>query len=139
MAARVVSIGRRLVAPAVGRRPELAPPARRHVWQGASGREYVHSVYSLIECPPLPQASCILVRRDADGRCRALRIGVGASDAPTLNLAEVRQCGAQAGANEVHVHLDTASKAERRLVACDLRAALFGTLAATGNADPAAH
>ena len=54
MAARVVSLGRRLVAPAVGRRPGLAPPARRHAWQGASGREYVHGVYSLIECPPLP-------------------------------------------------------------------------------------
>ena len=136
MAARVVSLGRQLVAPAVRRRLEQAP-ARRHVWQGASGREYAHDVYGLIECPPLPRASYILVRRDADGRCRALRVGVGANDAPTLNLAEVRQQGAQTGANEVHVHLDAASEAERRLVACDLRAALFGTLAAAADADPA--
>ncbi len=136
MAARVVSLGRQLVAPAVGRRPEQAP-ARRHVWQGASGREYAHGVYSLIECPPLPRASYILVRRDVHGRCRALRVGVGGSDAPTLNLAEVRQRGAQVGANEVHVHLDTASEAERRLVACDLRAGFFGTLAAAADSDPA--
>jgi hypothetical protein len=136
MAARVVSLGRQPVAPAVGRRAEQAP-ARRHVWQGASGREYAHHVYSLIECPPLPRASYVLVWRDTDGRCRALCIGVGGSDAPTLNLAEVRQRGAQAGANEVHVHLDPGSEAKRRLVACDLRAGLFGTLAAT--AGPAGH
>jgi|SRR5262245_38218804 hypothetical protein len=132
MAARVVSLGRQPVAAAVRRRPEQAP-ARQHVWQGASGREYAHDVYSLIECPPLPQASYILVRRDVQGRCRALRVGVGGNDAPTLNLAEVRQQGAKAGANEVHVHLDAALEAERRLVACDLRAAIFGTLAATAD------
>jgi hypothetical protein len=129
MAARVVSLGRQPVAPGVSRRSELAP-ARQHVWQGASGRDYAHSVYSLIECPPLPQACYVLVRREANGRCRTLRVGVGRSDAPTLNLAEVRQQGALAGANEVHVHLDAASEVERRLVACDLRAGLFGTLAA---------
>ena len=136
MAARVVSLGRQRLAPAVGRRPEQAP-ARRYVWQGASGREYAHDVYSLIECPPLPRASYILVRRDADGRCRALRVGIGQNDAPTLNLAQVRQHGAQAGANEVHVHLDAALETEQRLVACDLRARLFGTLGATADADSA--
>jgi hypothetical protein len=56
-------------------------------------------------------------------------VGVGQSDAPTLNLAQVRQRGAQAGANEVHVHLGAASEAERRLVACDLRAGISRTLA----------
>jgi hypothetical protein len=100
------------------------------VWRGASGRAYAHSVYGLIECPPLPKAGYILVRRDEHGRCTALRAGVGASAAPTLNLALVRQQGARAGANEVHVWLDAVSDAERRLVACDLRAGLFETLAA---------
>lgn len=130
MAARVVSLGRQPFAPAVDRGAERAP-ACRHVWQGASGREYAHSVYSLIECPPLPQASYVLVQRGADGRCSALRVGVSRSDAPTLNLAEVRQQGALAGAGEVHVHFDAGSEAERLLVACDLRAGLFGTLAAS--------
>jgi hypothetical protein len=136
MAPRVVSLRRKSVAPAVGCRPELAP-ACLQMWEGASRREYVHHVYSLIECPPLPQATYVLVRRDILGRCRALRVGVGRCEAPTLNLAEVRQRGAQAGANEVHVHLDAASEVERRLVACDLRAGLFGSLAATADADPA--
>src|SRR5262245_22658697 len=133
MAARVVSLGRQPAAPAVDRGPRQS--AGRQVWQGASGREYAHSVYGLLECPPLPQASYVLVQRDTDGRCRALRVGVGRADAPTLNLAEVRQRGAQAGANEVHVHLDAASEAERLLVAYDLRAGLFGTLAASADAD----
>ena len=128
MAARVVNLGRQPVAPAVGCRLERAS-ARWHAWQGASGRDYAHHVFSLIECPPLPRATYVLVRRDAQGRCHALRVGLGQSDAPTLNLAEVRQKGAQAGANEVHVHLDAAAEAEMRLVACDLRARLFGTLA----------
>jgi hypothetical protein len=105
-------------------------PAHRQVWRGASGRGYAHSVYSLIGCPPLPAASYVLVRRDRHGRRTALRVGLGPSDAPTLNLAQVRQRGAQLGANEVHVHFEAASEDERRLVACDLRAALFGTLSA---------
>ncbi|HEY1247258.1 MAG TPA: hypothetical protein VGF29_20750, partial [Hyphomicrobiaceae bacterium] len=86
MVARVVSLGRLQAAPEPGL-PQQAP-VRRHVWRGASGREYAHSVYSLIECPPLPMAGYVLVRRDECGRCRPLRVGVGQSDAPTLNLAQ---------------------------------------------------
>jgi hypothetical protein len=136
MGARVVSLGRQPFAPAVGRRPEQAP-ARRHIWRGASGRAYAHEVYSLIECPALPKASYVLVRGDGSGRHQALHVGVAGSEAPTLNLAAVRQKGAQAGANEVHVYLSSATEAELRLVACDLRAGLFGTLAA--DADAAGH
>jgi hypothetical protein len=127
MAARVVSLRRLQAAPEPGVLQRA--PGRCHVWRGASGREYAHSVYSLIDCPPLPMAGYVLVRRDERGRCRPLRVGVGQNDAPTLNLAEVRQRGAQAGANEVHVHLGAVSESERRLVACDLRAGIFGNLA----------
>jgi hypothetical protein len=132
MAARVVNLGRLPAAPQPAS-PERGP-VRRHQWHGASGRAYAHEVYSLIECPPLPASGYILVRRDGDGPCRALRVGVAESDAPTLNLASLRQGGAQAGANEVHVYLGptATSKAERRLIACDLRAGLFGTLADIG-------
>ena len=38
-----------------------------HYWRGASGRRYLHSVYSLIGCPALPRANYILVRRYDDG------------------------------------------------------------------------
>jgi hypothetical protein len=130
MAARVVSLGRSQAAPERGLpRPRPVP---QHVWRGASGRGYAHHVYSLVECPPLSAAGYVLVRRDEQGRCLPLRVGIGQSDAPTLNLAQVRQRGAQAGANEVHVHAGAASEAERRLIACDLRAGLLGTLAGAG-------
>jgi hypothetical protein len=130
MPARVVSLSH--MQPAV-RAPGLRAPAdgRQHVWRGASGRDYAHVVYPLLECPPLPAAGYVLVRRDGSGRLQPLHVGVGLSPAPTLNLAEVRQRAAQAGANEVHVHADAASDSERRLIACDLRASLFGTLGAT--------
>jgi hypothetical protein len=72
----------------------------------------------------------VLVRRDRHGVPAALHVGLGESDVPTLNLAQVRRRGAQLGANEVHVHLQAASQDERRLVVCDLRAGLFGTLTA---------
>jgi hypothetical protein len=132
MAARIVSpASLRAVAPApvsLGLSNEAS--AGQHVWRGATGSRYTHSVYSLITCPPLPAASYILVRRDDGGRRTALRVGLGQSDAPTVNLAQVRQRGAQLGANEVHVHFGATDDDQRRLVACDLRASLFGTLAA---------
>jgi hypothetical protein len=86
-------------------------------------------VYSLIECPPLPRAVHLLVHRDKGGQRRVLNIAAGESDAPTLNLARVRQRGAQLGANEVHVHFLSDREAERQLVVCDLRAGQFGELA----------
>ncbi|MCK9911347.1 hypothetical protein MXD81_19505, partial [Microbacteriaceae bacterium K1510] len=33
--------------------------ARFHFWTGASGKRYVHSVYELVECPPLPAANYV--------------------------------------------------------------------------------
>jgi hypothetical protein len=89
----------------------------------------MHSVYSLIECPPLPKATYILIRRAQSGRRSVLHVGVGQSEAATLNLAGVRQRGAQLGANEVHVHFATASDEARTLVLCDLRAGQLGSLA----------
>jgi hypothetical protein len=139
MAARIVSLNRPQAAPGPAVTALLGVPKgltgqapAQHTWRGASGRLYAHHIYTLIECPPLPPAGYLLVRRDSDGRRTPLRIGVGTSEAPSLNLAEIRQRGAQAGANEVHVRLDAASGAERRLAACDLRAELFGSLAAGG-------
>jgi len=133
MAAQIVSLApqrRRIAVPApiaLGVPQDL--PGRLHFWRGASGRRYVHTVYSLIECPPLPQAVYLLVARDKSGRRHVLSIDAGESDAPTLNLARVRQRGAQLGANEVHVHFLSDEEAERQIVLCDLRAGQFGSLA----------
>ena len=71
----------------------------------------------------------MLVRRDADGKRQVLHIASGTSDAPTLNLARIRQRGAMLGANEVHVHALARTDDERQLVVCDLRAGQFGALA----------
>jgi hypothetical protein len=136
MAAHIVSLGRPQdpEGATVSLRPEQKPERYLerpgdHEWHGASGRRYAHKVYSLIECPPLPMGSYVLVRRDERGTCTALRVGVSQSEAPTLNLAHIRREAALAGANEVHVLSDAASDALSKLVACDLRASLFGTLA----------
>jgi hypothetical protein len=127
MSAKVLSLARVQPAPApipLGLPPQV--PARQHVWRGASGRGYVHSVYSLIECPPLPKATYLLVRREQSGRRHVLHVGLGSSHAATLNLAGVRQRGAQLGANEVHVHFAADTDAVRSLVVCDLSAGQSG-------------
>jgi hypothetical protein len=134
MANAILSPARNLPAPAIPAPLALGlpqqVPARQHLWRGASGRAYVHSVYSLIDCPPLPKATFLLVRRAADGRRLVLHVGLGHSDTATLNLAQVRRRGARLGANEVHVcFLPPSSEEEHALVACDLRAGQFGSLA----------
>lgn len=99
---------------------EEHPDARFQFWRGASGKRYVHTIYSLLECPELPAGNFILVRRDADGRRTVLVIGRLAHQAPSLNLAEIRQKGAQMGANEVHVHLLAETTQQSQQVECDL-------------------
>lgn len=132
MAARILSLAhraeRRAIAPVAG--SAISESARSLFWDGASGRRYVHTVYSLLECPPVPQATYLLARRENDGSCRVLRVASAESSAPTLNLAQIRQVGATLGANEVHVHYLAETEGQRRLVSCDLRAVLFGSLSA---------
>jgi hypothetical protein len=94
-----------------------------HYWRGASGRRYLHSVYSLVGCPALPQANYILVRRYEDGSREAIAFGDTKDDAASLNLAHLRHEGAKCGANEVHVHLLADSAHQRALVEADLTAA----------------
>lgn len=97
-----------------------------HYWRGASGARYLHSVYSLLECPALPKATYILVHRDEDGTRRPLRIGQTVDEADTLNLAHLRHAGARLGANEVHIHLLAESEEERAAVTADLNARQLG-------------
>jgi hypothetical protein len=94
-----------------------------HYWRGASGRRYLHSVYSLVGCPALPQANFILVRRRDDGSREALAFGNTKDDAMSLNLARLRHEGAKIGANEVHIHLLADTDRARAYVEADLTAA----------------
>lgn len=111
-----------------------APFERIQFWTGASGRRYVHTVYSLIECPAHAHVAYVLVRRDADGRRTPVRIDRSRHEADSLNLADVRRRGAELGVNEVHLHLVAESLAERDLIVMDLRAGHFGALSAEPHA-----
>jgi hypothetical protein len=101
-----------------------------HYWRGASGRRYLHSVYTLIGCPALPQANSILVRRHEDGTRVAVAFGQTKHDAISLNSAHLRHQCAKHGANEVHIHLLAETAEERSMVEADLSAAHFRRLAA---------
>jgi hypothetical protein len=128
MTVRIVDRPQAAFEPAAGAgaQAQRAGPGASHsfeFWSGASGQRYVHTVYSLIECPELPRANYMLVRRDASGRRHILRIGRLTHRAKSLNLAEIRHNGAKLGANEVHVHLIGRSSEQRRQIELDLCAA----------------
>jgi hypothetical protein len=136
MSARIVELSRVVALRNRGRRQPSAtaneenPAQPFQFWCGASGQQYVHSIFGLIECPELPRANYILVRREASGRCTILRVGRIDHEAASLNLAEIRHRGAKLGANEVHVHFLAGNDRQRRSVECDLRAGLFSELGA---------
>lgn len=94
---------------------------RFHFWTGASGKRYVHTVYELVDCPALPAANYILVRREPGTRRKVLAIGRVDQSVPSLNLAEIRQRAAELGAQEVHVHLLAETAKLAKLVEFDLR------------------
>ncbi|MEQ1577068.1 MAG: hypothetical protein ABL894_05380 [Hyphomicrobium sp.] len=103
----------------LGGAEELAQ--RFHFWTGATGRRYVHTIYSLIECPALVSGNYVLVRRDDNGERTVLAIGSAAQQAASLNLADIRRRGAELGANEVHIHLLAGTSKASKLVEFDLR------------------
>jgi hypothetical protein len=122
-ASQTVTTG--LTAPGDGPALVCAEEAFRqafHYWRGASGKRYLHSVYSLIGCPALPRANYILVRRSDDGSREPLAIGQTKDEAVSLNLASLRHQGATLGANEVHIHLLAETDRQRGLVQADLAA-----------------
>ena len=91
-----------------------------HYWDGATGTRYLHSVYGLMECPELPKANYIIVRRLECGERVPLHIGQTKADASSLNLAHIRQTAARLGASEIHIHVLTDSPTERSEVERDL-------------------
>lgn len=103
--------------------------ARFAFWTGASGRRYVHTVYSLFDCPPLEAGNYVLVRRFDRARREVLAIGRLINETATLNLAEIRQRAAMLGADEVHVHLLASTPFEAQAVEVDLKSAAFAARA----------
>jgi hypothetical protein len=127
---RVVALRNRDQSRSVAINSKDDPAQAFQFWCGASGQQYVHSVFDLIGCPELPRVNYILVRREGSGRRKILRVGRAEHEAESLNLAEIRHRGAKLGANEVHVHFLAADERERRSVERDLRAGLFSELGA---------
>lgn len=114
---------------AVADNTELETPTRFHFWTGATGKRYVHTVYSLFDCPPVGIANYVLVRREGRAKRTVLAIGRVSGEAGSLNLAEIRQRGAQLSADEVHIHLLAADAQESQAVEVDLRTAQFAAMA----------
>jgi len=108
---------------------ELETPTRFHFWTGATGKRYVHTVYSLFDCPPVGMANYVLVRREGRAKRTVLALGRVSGEAASLNLAEIRQRGAQLGADEVHIHLLATDVRESQAVEVDLRTAQFAAVA----------
>lgn len=100
--------------------------ASQHIWRGASGALYTHTMTSLLYCPEMPEATYLLLHRDAGGVARVLRVGTVDSKARSLNLARIRQVGATLGANEVHFRVERTSAAERARIAFDIENGLAG-------------
>lgn len=100
-------------------------------WTGASGRKYIHSVYRLDDCPPLPGAIYVAVRREGP-----LRIVMGVGHFMqfwdgTLSRDQERQLRAS-GIDEIHVHLMAKSPEASEAVLGDLLAALESDAPAYG-------
>ena len=97
-------------------------------WHGASGRRYIHSIYSPDSLPPLPGAIYVAVRRTGAMRT-AIAVGRFSvfwdQGMSTENLAHWRRIGA----DEVHVHLLGRDENATRAIAADLDAAFSDRLA----------
>ncbi len=112
--------------------PQDADMANRFwYWQGVSGRKYIHSVYDVDCCPPLPGAVYVGVKRAG-----SLRIAVTVGRflpfwdkaLPEKDLARLERLGV----DEVHVHLLAKSADLAEAVLQDLTKALGNEQEARG-------
>ncbi len=88
-------------------------------WTGSSGKRYIHSVYSMENCPPLPGAIYVMVRRLKGGARVPVRMG---RFSPLWDFplpAEMTD-----GASEIHVHLLAGDESQTVRVYDDLAAGL---------------
>ena len=107
-------------SPLVSIAPDQLDKERFWYWFGASGRRYIHSIYPVGSCPPLPGAVFIAVKRRGSLRT-ALSVGrftafwdVGYNPANDSSLQ----------ADELHVHLLAHDDDDARAIAADLGRAL---------------
>jgi len=92
-------------------------------WRGASGRNYIHSIYATDACPPLPGAVFVAVRR-IGGLRTAVSVGRFPSfwDNSAGDLAEDLLRGL--ATDEIHVHLLARNELAAQEVLADLQRAM---------------
>jgi hypothetical protein len=93
-------------------------------WRGASGKKYIHSIYAVDACPPLPGAIYVAVRRI--GHLRT--VTAMGRFSPFWDGASSELAGVDA--DEIHVHLLARDNAAADAVLGDLKAA-FGEASQT--------
>jgi hypothetical protein len=92
-------------------------------WRGASGKKYIHSVYAVDDCPPLPGAIYLAVRRQGNLRTvMALGRFMPFWDNVVTGRSLNRLCAS--GVNEIHVHLLAKSPDQCEAIVTDLEGAL---------------
>lgn len=94
-------------------------------WRGASGKKYIHSVYAVEDCPPLPGAIYVAVRRQ--GNLRTV-MGVGRFMPFWDNVVTGRSLDRlhASGVNEIHVHLLAKSADQCGGILVDLEQSMMG-------------
>ena len=89
-------------------------------WKGQSGKKYIHSIYCLAQCPPLPGAIYVTVQKMPDGRRKPLEVGRFANNWDYVEaLIEDQRCGL-VNIDEIHVHLLASSDKNADEVLSDL-------------------
>lgn len=88
-------------------------------WRGVSGKKYIHSVYAVEDCPPLPGAIYVAVRRQ--GNLRTV-MALGRFMPFWDNVVTGRSLDKlhAAGVNEIHVHLLAKSPDQCESILADL-------------------
>lgn len=91
-------------------------------WSGASGRKYIHSVYRIEDCPPLPGAIYVAVKRKGPLR---IAVAVGRFQPFWDHVVGAREGWrfASLGVDEFHVHLLGKTPAQIEAVFSDLQEA----------------
>lgn len=90
-------------------------------WTGASGKRYIHSVYAVDDCPPLPGAIYLEVAISSQGKRIPVRSG---RFSPFWDAALLQSSSRSAAVTEIHVHLLSNDESESLAVLADLREGL---------------
>ena len=104
-------------------------------WRGASGKRYIHSIYSPQDCPPLPGAIYLTVRKTSDNKRRVVEIGRFEDSWDYVSQLGARKHDGFSHIDEIHVHLLASSEDNAREVVKDLKAGIGLRLVHSGFAE----